>query len=123
MADKFDGSDHLDLQPGDSNVPQAFRFNPSTASTANTGAIPYGSTLMSSTAFVHRHDDTSVDASTALIVSKTVSSNTVTVYLQHSTMVPPGQYDLVVKPTFSLTGSATDFTRQYDFDRIFLKNR
>lgn len=123
MADKFDGTEHVDLQPGDSNVPLSFRFNPSTASTANTGAIPYGSTLMNSTVLAHRHDDTTVNASTLIVRTRVLSSKTVTAYLQYTTSVPPGQYDLVIKPTFSLVGTATDFTRQYDFNRIFLKNR
>ena len=123
MADSFDGSNHVDLQPGDENVPLGFRFNPCSASTANDGAIPYGSTLASSTWSVHLHDDTSVTASTLLVSVSVSSDRTVTAYATYSSGFMEGLYDVVVKPSFSLSGSTRVLTRQYDFDRLYLRNR
>lgn len=122
-GDAFQGSDHVDIQPGDVNVPINFKFNAASASTANDGSIPYGSTLVASTIHAHRHDDTSFDASTMLVNSRALSSNNVIAYLQYSTKMPDGLYDVVAKCDFSLSGSTLVMTRQRDFDRIYVKNK
>lgn len=123
MGDSFKGSDHVDLQPGDVNVPLGFRFNPCSASTANDGAIPYGSTLASSTWSVHLHDNTGVTASTMVVAVSVSSERMVTAYATWSSGFIEGLYDVVVQPTFSLSGSTRVMTRQYDFDRVYLRNR
>lgn len=122
-GDDFQGSNHQTIEPGDVNVPIRFKFNAASASTANDGSIPYGSTLAASTIHAHRHDDTSFDASTMLIGSRALSANTVTAYLQHSTKMPDGLYDVVAHCDFSLLGSTLVMTRQRDFDRIYVGNR
>ena len=114
---------YVDIQPGDANVPIKFKFNAASASTSNDGSIPYGSTLAASTIHVHRHDDTGFNASTMLISSRTLSSNSVIAYLQHSTQMPDGLYDVTVKCNFNLSGSTFVMTRQRDFDRIYVRNK
>lgn len=119
-GDGFQGSDHVNIQPGDANVPLTYRFRASTASTANTGAIPYGSTLVSSTIRAHLHDDTGVSVSTSLVVARSLSSQKVTAFLSYSTTLVDGLYDLTVVATFSISGSTRIMTRQRDFDRVYV---
>lgn len=119
-GDGFKGSDHVNIQPGDANVPLTYRFRASTGSTANTGAVPYGSTLASSTIRAHLHDDTGVSASTTLVVARSLSSQKVTAFLSYSTTLVDGLYDLTVVATFSISGSTRIMTRQRDFDRVYV---
>lgn len=123
MADDFKGSNHIDLEPGDANVPVKFKFKAASASTANDGAIPYGSTLASSTVHAHLHSDTGIAVSTQLVTSRALSSNSVVAYLTHTTTIVDGLYDLTMVNTYSLSGSTLVMTRQHDFDRVFVRNR
>jgi len=118
--DSFKGADYVTIQPGDTNVPLYLKFKPATATTANDGSIPFGSTLQS-ISWVKTHND-GVAASTAMIVSKSLSSNMVKVFLTYTTAIPSGKYDLTCKVAVNLSGT-THMTRQYDFNRIYLKDR
>jgi hypothetical protein len=122
MGDGFQGSEHVDIQPGAVNVPVSMRFRVSTGSTANTGAVPYGSTLVSSTVIAHLHDDTSVNGN-AMVTATSFSSQIVTAYLSHSTTLVAGLYDLVAVTVFDLSGTTRQMTRRYDFDRVYVGNR
>ena len=118
MADAFKDQDYVNIQPGDLNMPLQFKFNPCSATTANDGVIPYGSTLASST--VWGYTEQGVNISTNLIIARALSSNIVTTYLRHSSSFGDGIYKLTLQNTFSLTGSTKIMTRQYDFNRIFI---
>ena len=78
MADNFQGDKHIDLEPGDANVAVRFKFNAASASTANDGAIPYGSMLTNSTIHAHKHSDTGISVSTKIVVARDLSGNAVT---------------------------------------------
>jgi len=120
--DSFEGSHYVILQPGDTNVPIRFKFKPCTATTANDGAIPYGSSLNNKSVSVHYYNSTV--ATTHLIVSSVLSSNCVVTYLTWTTKVARGRYHMNIDVTAALGGStATAMVRQFDFDRIYLKDR
>ena len=120
--DSYEGSHYVTLQPGDTNVPVRFRFNACTASSANDGAIPYGATVHNKSVSIHAARSTA--ESTALIVSCSLSSNTIVTYLTWSTEVARGKYHLTAKLTCALGGStATLMKRQFDFQRLYLKDR
>lgn len=120
--DSYEGTHYVTLQPGDTNVPVRFRYNPCTASSANDGAIPYGATVHNKSVKVHAARSTA--ESTALIVSVSLSSNTIVTYLTWSTKVARGKYHLTATITCALEGSTvTAMKRQFDFNRLFLKDR
>jgi len=121
MADDFQGDNYLTIQPGDANVPVKFRFVAASASTANDGSMPYGSTVMSSSCTAHNKDGISV--TTKLIAATTQSVNTVIVYLNYNSTLANGEYHLTVKPTFSLVGSTRNMTREFDYNRIQVRNK
>ena len=120
MADAFKDQDFITVQPGDANVPMQFRFKPCSASTANDGAIPYGSTLAGSTITAYNEQGTAV--STSLATARSLSSNIVTVYLAHSTAFLDGVYKLTFKNTFSVSGSTRVMTKQWDYSRVYVGN-
>jgi len=122
MQDDFQGRDSITLQPGDTNVPYAFDFVPCTASSKADGAIPYASSLHEVSAVNVRSTDVGQSSSTGLIVSVSLSSNTVTAYMTYSTAFTRGQYKLTLKVKVH-TGGSTKMTRQYDFRRLYLKDR
>lgn len=120
MPDHFQGTHHVELQPGDVNLPIRFRFTVASASTANDGSAPFGSTLHSVISTIK--DDKGIDATTSILSSSQVTQNVVTVYLNHSSDVSDGRYTLTSKVSFALAGSTRIFTREFDFRRIFLRN-
>lgn len=119
MPDKFQGSGSIDLYAGDVNVPLVLRFPPASASTKNDGAVPYGSTISAQSATATYLDDNS--SSTALISAVTASSESVTVFISHSTTVPTGLHSIIATVTWSLSGSTRLMTRPYDLDRVYVK--
>jgi hypothetical protein len=120
--DSYEGTHYVTLQPGDTNVPVRFRYNPCTASSANDGAIPYGATVHKRRVSVHAARSTA--ESTHLIVSCSLSSNTVVNYLTWSTRLARGKYHLTARITCALEGSTVmAMVRQFDFNRLFLKDR
>jgi len=119
--DSFKGTDYITIQPGDTNVPLWLKFKAATAATANDGSIPYLSTLHSvSYAKVHREG---VSPTSAMIVSKSLSSNMVKLYLTYTTALAAGLYDLTCRVVINLNGTTINMTRQYDLNRIYLKDR
>lgn len=122
MTDNFQGIDHIELQPGDINYPASFRFVAASASTANDGSIPYGSSIHKVVSTI-KDRNKGIDATTSIIASSALSGNVVTVYLNHSSDVADGEYILTTKVSIALSGSTTTiFTREFDFRRINLRN-
>ena len=119
MADDFQGDNYILLQPGDLNVPVKFRFVAATASTANDGSMPYGSTIVSSSMAAYRQDGTVITSK--LIAETVISGNTVIAYLQYNSTLADGEYYLTVKPTFSLVGSTRNMTKEFDFARVHVR--
>jgi len=124
MADDFQGSHYVQLQPGDSNVPYNFKFTACTASTANDGAIPYGAT-MHKLQRIRAHEVNSTHESTQPIASAVLSSNTVTAYLSWTTVgISRGMYHFTLKLTAVIGGSTViSLTRNYDFDRVVMRDK
>ena len=120
MPDHFQGNAHVELQPGDANLPIRFRFNAASASTSNDGAMPFGSTISSVVSTVK--DCRGIDATTSLISSSQITQNVVTIYLNHSSDVADGKYTLTSKVNFALAGTTIVFTREFDFRRVYLRN-
>ena len=120
MTDHFQGTNHIELQPQDNNVPLKFKFNAASASTANDGSMPYGSTVKSVVSTIK--DSYGIDATTSLILSSALNGNSVIVYLKHSTAVQDGLYTLTLKMGFALQGTTSIFTREFDFRRVILRN-
>lgn len=120
-SDDFQGSDYICIQPGDSFVPIGLKLNAASASTANDGSIPYGSTVVSSSMSAHHENGT--DATTTLIAVTTESGNTIYGYLSYSTALTAGWYHITAKVTLSVAGRSTDMTREFDLDRIRVKDK
>jgi len=120
-ADDFQGSDYICIQPGDSFVPVALKLNAASASTANDGSMPYGSSVVSSTMSAHHEDGT--DATTTLITASTESGNTIYGYLGYSTTLISGWYHITAKVTISVSGRSTNMVREFDLDRIRVKDK
>ena len=125
MPDKFKGSGSITLYPGDINVPIGLRFPPATGSTKNDGAVPFGSTIVSSSALITYLDGGGTGSTVLLSTAPNVSasSHTVTVFITHSTSAPynKGLYSVVATVTWALSGSTRQMTRPFDLDRVFVK--
>lgn len=120
MADSFKGTKHVTLRPGDAVRPLWLKFKPATASTANDGAIPYGSTLHSFA--VEVKDAITNTATTELHSSLDTSSNTGIIYLQHSTAVSTGLYYIIATATVALSGVGSNMVKDYNFERLYVAN-
>ena len=125
MADDFKGSHYIQLQPGDSNLPYAFKFVACSAATANDGAMPYGAT-MHKKQYIKSHEANSTAESTKPIASAALSSNTLTAYFSWTTDgIGRGMRHLVLRMTAVLGGVVVDvfFVRNYGFDRFVMRDK
>lgn len=120
MGDSFQGKDILRLQPGDDNVPVRMRFKAATASTLNDGALPYASTVASVVSKAAWSANNLTSATGLLSDTASVSSETVTLYFNHSTLYTEGLYHATL--TLRISNGSTDFDREFDFNRIYLKD-
>ena len=127
MGDSFQGKDILRLQPGESNVPVRMRFKAATASTLNDGALPYASTIKSVVSKAVWSANNLTSATGLLSSAVTLSSETVTLYFSHTTSattVPTKAADGLYHATITLriSNGSTDFDREFDFNRIYLRD-
>jgi len=118
MTDSFKGTEYINIQPGDSNVPVSLRLVAATNSTSNDGSMPYGSTVVSSSMSAKTAAGV---ATTDLITSSTESGNTVIAYLSYSSDLVKGLHNITAKVTMSISGSILNMTREYDLNRIYVK--
>ena len=125
MADSFKGNKSVDIQPGDVNVPLHMRINPASGSTKNDGSIPYGSTVATATFKVHNAESNS--SSTAMLTNTTEagvsSSNVIVAYFSYSSTLREGLYHVTATVGMSLSGSTVLAYRDFDFNRIYMKDR
>ena len=120
--DSFQGTGTINLQRGTSNVPYRFQLTVASSSTLNDGALPHASSLCSFTMLCHPIKST--QASTQCIVTKSQSSNQMILRLTWTTQINPGMYQLEFKVVASVNGSTlTPIKRQFDFARVYLKER
>jgi len=120
--DSFKGTGKVDVQPGTVNKPIFLRLKAASASTKNDGSMPYGSSVVSSTVSAH-YAQTGADYSTTLITLSTESGNTIVAYLSYSSALPTGLYHVTASVTMALTGSTALFTDEYDFNRVWVRDR
>jgi len=121
MGDNFQGTDSVTLQPGDVNVPVFLRLKACSASTKNDGSMPYGSSVISSSATAHKSVG-GADATANLIGSSTEVGNSIVVYLTYNAALEKGLYNLTAKVTMDLDGAAFNMTREYDLNRIYVRD-
>ena len=118
--DNAQGSDFSILQPGDTNVPISLKLKAASASTANDGSMPYGSTLVSSSWVAY--DPSGVACTSNIVITSSFSSNINKVFLTYSTALVNGMHKLTCKATVSVVGSSRLMKREFDLKRIMVKN-
>ena len=116
--DSFIGTKDIILQPSCSKVPYTFTFTTCSSATANDGHLPYG-TNISSVVVTASKDDGTV-ATSDLINSSSVATNTITVKLKYPSTNGTGRYFL----NFAITLDNVDSTViDADFKRIYAEVR
>lgn len=120
MPDHFQGTNYVELQPGDINIPIKFIFTAASASTTNDGSMPYGSTVKSVVSSIK--NDFGTDATTSLISSSAINENSIIVFLSYSSNIALGKYILTTTVKFALSGTTTIMTKEFDFSRVYLRN-
>lgn len=115
MKDDFQGSDPIILQPGDNDIPYTFTFAASTASTANSGSIPYGTLL--STVAVKVYNEAGSTVTSQFVVSESNSSVVETINLMYPS-TGTGKYSIEMLVTLDSSADIEfDFTRLYALDK------
>lgn len=102
--DNFTGTKDIMLQPNDDAVPYTFTFSVCSSSTANDGALPYGTNISSV-------------ADTEIVDSSSVNNNVVSVAMNYPTTNGEGRYDL--KFVATLDNSSV---LEFDFRRIYAED-
>ena len=117
----FEGSRAIIIQPTDVMVPYSFNFTVCTSSTGNDGALPFGHTINSMAVAAHHENGTVM--STAIIGASVHSSFTTLVSFSYpsSTGIVLGKYHLTFTATVS--DGTTTYTREFDFNRVMVKNK
>jgi hypothetical protein len=127
MGDNFQGTDSITLQPGDENVPIYLRLVAASASTKNDGSMPYGSSVLSVATKIHRGAG-GADATTYLLSSSAISANTIIAYLTYDapgssrSWAEHGLYNITATVTMDLDGAIFNMTRQYDLNRLYVRD-
>lgn len=127
MADSFQGSDNIRIQPGDTNIPYQFNFKAATSSNRADGALPFGSTLTSVAVTAHHGFSSQSVAAGNLVHAATdfsYSSNYATVPLTYSTgLINNEIYHLEIVVTATINGVSTNvMKREFDFDRVLVRD-
>ena len=122
MADDFQGTGRINLQPGSSNVPYRFRVTVATSSQKNDGMLPYNSSMVSYTVSEKQMGTTA--SSTYMTVTKSLDGNEMVLRMTWTTQINSGHYALEFNIVATVSGStATPLKKQLDFDRVYLKRR
>ena len=111
MADNFQSTKIIRLQPASDGVPYTFTFAACTSATANDGSIPYGSTI--SSAAVKAFDEAGDDKTAEIVSSSSSSDLVVTVYLDWPATTGAGRYSLEIVLTLS-----SGVVMEFDFTRL-----
>ncbi len=96
------GHEVITLRPGDSAVPYDFYAKPTTSQTANDGAIPYSTNVLSAVVKGYKNGV----ESTGIVQGSSVGSNIIQVQLNYPTEVG-GKYELRFALTLD-TGAVVD---------------
>ncbi len=123
MSDNF-GDGHINIQPGDSNVPFHFKLTVCSSSSKNDGAMPYGSSVTSFAVTAHPQDGTVSYSKLISESSKAGSDGTdLITKLCYNTTLLAGIYHLKFVVVGKLGGESTAFKREFDFNRVYVKDR
>jgi hypothetical protein len=116
----FEGSKPIFLQPSDAKVPYAFEYTVCSATTANDGSLPFGHTLSSVVTAIHREDATVL--TTAILSTSSATGQVHTVFLSYPTSVGvvTGKHHLTFTATIS--DGTTTYVREFDFNRLIVRN-
>jgi hypothetical protein len=117
----FQGTKAIILQPGDVMVPYTFTWTVCTASTGNDGAIPFGHSI-SSVVTVVKHESGLI-CTTGILTTSSCSGGVVSLFMNYPTSssgYPVGKYHVTFTATIS--DGATTYTKEFDFNRLLVKN-
>ena len=118
MADSFQESSCIFLQPGDATVPYTFTFKACTTATANDGSIPNGTTISSVVVKVFDAQDTDVTVTSGIYVGDSLDAGglVVTITLKYPTS-GDGRYSIEMLATLD-SGAVmeVDFTNLFALD-------
>lgn len=116
----FQGTKSIILQPGDVKVPYSFQWTVCSCSTGNDGSIPFGHSISTGVTAAHREDGISM--STAIVAGSSWTGNVATILLSFpsSTGALMGKYHLTFTATIS--DGTTTYSKEFDFNRIMVRN-
>ena len=115
MADNFQGTKTINLQPSDSAVPYTFTYSVCSSATANDGSLPFGTLI--STADVKAFDENGADVTTEIVHNDSNTTTVVSVALKYPATSKEGRYSLEI--VLTLDNGAVMET---DFVRVFAKD-
>ena len=115
MADNFQGTKNITVQPGDSAVPYTFTLAACSSATANDGSLPYNTTM--SSAVIKVFDEAGVDKTTEWVSSETNTATVLTINLKYPSTAGVGRYSIEMLVTLS-SGAIMEF----DFTRVYAKD-
>lgn len=117
----FQGTKPIILQPNDVMVPYTWTWTICTASTGNDGAIPYGHTVSSVVTSI-THESGTV-CTTGILASSSHSGAVTTTFLTYpsSSGFLTGKYHM--KFTATISDGTTAFVKEFDFNRLVVKDK
>ena len=117
----FQGTKSIILQPGDVGVPYTFTWTVCTSSTGNDGAIPFLHTVSGVVTTIHHENGTVY--STALLAASSHTDPVTTIFLSYPTSsgAVTGKYH--AKFVATINDGTTDFIKEFDFNRIVVKDK
>jgi len=124
MADSFQGTDYITIQPRTSDVPYHFKVTAASASTANDGQLPFNSSMISYTISAHRQDGSTSYGSSDLVSASSLIGNTMMVRLSYSTALTcPAIYHLRFRVCATLDNTTDNpMYKEIDFNRIQVRD-
>ena len=125
MADSFQGSDYIEIKPGDTNIPYSFAVTVATSSTLNDGALPYNSTVCTATVTAHSEDGIAIAAGDLIhaATDMSFSSNVIIPRLTYSSSIGAGLYHLKFLVTASINATTSEVMKTIlSFNRLYVRS-
>ena len=120
MADDFQGSDHITIWPGDTNMPYRFQVTVATSSNKNNGFLPYGSSVIAVKAY-EVYSERGSTLTDVIASAPTLDGNTIVVPMNYSSDMTASDdiYHLKMKIACTRAGSTVNaFKKILHFHRI-----
>jgi len=124
MADSFQGTDYITIQPKTSDVPYHFKVTVATASTLNDGQLPFNSSMISFAVSAHRQDGSTSYGSSDIVSASSLTGNTMMVRLSYSTALTcPALYHLRFQICATVDGTMDNpLYKELDFNRVQVRD-